>query len=571
VSTAAQASEPSGPPATAGRRRVGASLLRAAGSARLVRVVAHVAAWLPFVIVLARSMQGSWRVVGDGAEIALRSWPSFSHAALVGQPTELGATVHGEPLHDLGPLEYWLLAPAVRADPVRGLLWGSVLCCMAAASLAIEAAWSVLGRAGGLLAAGTILGMITWSPELAAKPYWNPCFGLMFFLAALAACWAVMSGRHWWWPVLVITAAVAAQAHLMFAIACASLVVLSLLTGLVDAIRELKSPWWAPAGFIAGLACWAAPIIQQLTSTSGNIAGLFHAQAAGPQMGLSFGLKGLAAALAPPPFWWPYAGQPLRVVRVIDSRSAPLAVLILALVAVSMLVAMSWLRSRPLAAMAAVSLLASGAAVLTFAGIPQANDYQNTLGYLMSAVVPAGLLDLLTIGAALVLTGQRVISRLWVARAGRVPRHPGREEPAGTWNRWAGRGVSTAAVVLLVLAAVGVIARIPGFPGDASDAEAVSAATRMIEQAVPPTSQMRLYVVAASSSDRRRVVLGVAWALTGDGYDVRWGEIPPHTQIPRVTVFLDGTRVTRISAPGLRRPGMRASYTAAADGSHPGR
>jgi hypothetical protein len=198
-----------------------------------------------------------------------------------------------------------------RPGPWRPL--GAAIWCMAAASLGIEAAWSVLGHAGGLLASGTILGMIAWSPGLAARPYWNPCFGMMYFLAALAAAWAVMAGRRWWWPALVLTASLAMQAHLMFAIASVLLVLLALITGLADAFREKKRYWWAVTGCIAGLACWAAPLYQQFTSHPGNLTALLRNQAAGQRTGLVIALKSLTATSLPPP-----SGGRIR-----SSRSAP--------------------------------------------------------------------------------------------------------------------------------------------------------------------------------------------------------------------------------------------------------
>src|SRR5216683_412820 len=67
--------------------------------ATIVRVAAHVSSWIPF-LTEAVSMRGNWRVVGDGAGIALHSWDTLAgRVPLVGQPTELG---HG--LHDPGPL-----------------------------------------------------------------------------------------------------------------------------------------------------------------------------------------------------------------------------------------------------------------------------------------------------------------------------------------------------------------------------------------------------------------------------------------------------------------------------------
>ena len=70
-------------------------------------------------------------------------------------------------------------------------------------------------------------------------PSWNPWFGMMFFIAALAAAWAVMSGHRGWWPALVVTASVAAQAHLMFALASVPVVltVLALIDGPADTVR----------------------------------------------------------------------------------------------------------------------------------------------------------------------------------------------------------------------------------------------------------------------------------------------------------------------------------------------
>ena len=100
-----------------------------------------------------------------------------------------------------------------------GVLWGAAVWCTVAASLAIDAAWAAAGAPGGVLASGMIPGVVAWIPAIAMVPGWNPWFGMMFFIAALAAGSPVLSGRRRWWPVLVVTGSVAAQAHLMYAIA----------------------------------------------------------------------------------------------------------------------------------------------------------------------------------------------------------------------------------------------------------------------------------------------------------------------------------------------------------------
>ena len=233
----------------------------------MLRAVAHLAAWLPFVLGPAGLIRGGWRPVGDEAAIALRSWNLLTaQGPMVGQATRLA---HG--VFDPGPLEYWLLAIPVHLDTTHGVLWGAALFCLVACSLAVEAAWSVLGAAGGLCASGLIVGLMLWIPGIAVTPSWNPWFGMVFFIAALAAAWAVMSGHRGWWPALVITASIAAQAHLMFTVPSGVLAILALIVGLADSIRGRLGYWWALAGLLAGAACWSAPLIQQFTSPDGNL------------------------------------------------------------------------------------------------------------------------------------------------------------------------------------------------------------------------------------------------------------------------------------------------------------
>src|SRR5882762_6888932 len=104
-----------------------ATLFRRPGRLTALRAVAHLGAWLPFILGPARLIQHGWRPVGDEAAIALRSWNSLTaHGPMVGQATRLA---HGG--FDPGPLEYWLLAIPVHIDTVRGVLWGAVICCPA--------------------------------------------------------------------------------------------------------------------------------------------------------------------------------------------------------------------------------------------------------------------------------------------------------------------------------------------------------------------------------------------------------------------------------------------------------
>ncbi len=140
VLTQGQVTSARGGPAADRRRAARASLLgirlRGASGRTVSRVVAHLAAWMPFLWALRYLWVHDWQPVSDASAVALRSWDVLTtHAPLVGQATRLGAGIF-----DPGPLEYWLLTVPEHLDPTHGLAWGSALWAMAAASVAIEAA-----------------------------------------------------------------------------------------------------------------------------------------------------------------------------------------------------------------------------------------------------------------------------------------------------------------------------------------------------------------------------------------------------------------------------------------------
>ena len=472
------------------------------GLAIVFRLAAHLAAWIPFAIGAVRSVQHGSAVIADGAVIALRSWDVLTpYGPLVGQATQLrnGA-------FDPGPLEYWLLAIPVHIDPRTGVVWGAALWCMLAASLAVEAARSAFGAFGGLAASGIIIGTVAWQPLVAAQPYWNPWFGVIFFLATLAAGLAVVSGRRHWWPVLVVTGSVAAQTHLMFALAAAALVLVAFAAGLADTIRARAGYWWAVLGLMAGAACWIAPVIQQFTSRRGNLSLLIGSLGARQSAGPAFALKALTASALPPTVWWQpsLAFRSEGIASQISGRTPAFAVVMLALTVVVLAVAVRPLRSRRLAALAVVSLLASGAVLATYWGIPVNNLGRRDQNYLLIVLLPVGLLAWLTLGAAAVLAARRVTGRARGLAAG----------------RWGFRVIGLSAVALIGLGswlAVAQQARVSAISTSARELSATRLATQRIEQMFP---RQRLEMTALSGGRyERNVTLGLAWALYAEGYE----------------------------------------------------
>jgi hypothetical protein len=522
------------------------------------RGAAHLVTWLPFIYGAANTLWNGWRPVSDIAGIALRSWNTISlNGPQVGQATRLA---HG--VYDLGPLQYWLLAVPVHLDPIHGVLWGAALWCMLACSLTIEAAWSVSGQWGGLVAAGAILGAILWIPAIASLPCWNPWFGMMYFLASFAAAWAVMAGNRGWWPVLMVTASIAAQAHLMFAVAAAALVFTALVVGVVDTYRERASYRWAVIGFLAGLACWIAPLIQEFTARTGNLTALIDSQGTARRVGgLTFGLKAVAASVQPPPVWW----SPLSSIpglSVVHGRSAAVGAAVLVLTAVALAVAVRPLRSRWAAALAGISLLASVTAVISYSALPVTdiatpNTAFNSLNYLMAPMYPVGVLAWLAMGSVLVLAGRLVIGRARARSA--VPADGGQgvaAEPGVAGARWAIPATGFAVVMVVALASVagikfGQVSSLS--PDNTPYIHAVNAASEMIERKLPG-QPIQLSVVDTDSHFRRRVTFGLAYVLTTAGYspevsgNYAWQLGPGYgihkTQIPSVAVYRNGDGIS---------------------------
>jgi len=395
---------------------------------------------------------------------------------------------------------------------------------MIAGSLAIEAAWSVARGLGALIAGLTVLAVILWIPEVTTEPLWNPWFGMMFFVASFAAGWAVMCGRRAWWPVLVITASIAAQAHLVYALASATLVLVAFAIGLADTIRSHASYRWALAGLAAAAGCWTAPLVQQFTTRPGNLTTIFTSgRTTGPQGGLSFGLKAIAASVRVPPV------ASMRLISLpgiypVAQDSVAFGATVVLLMAVIAVAAARYMRSRRAVMLAIVSLVACVATVITFAGFPLSSINQKTttyhsLNYLMTPMLMVGVLAWLAVGTFLVLIGRRVIA---AARARAAAKEAQDGEPAlaaqRTGARWA-----VAASALGVAAVVGLTSwACFGVPGSrrnlAGTPYLVSLASRRIEARVPNGQPFSLAVVIYDKHIRRHVTFGLVYALSSAGY-----------------------------------------------------
>jgi hypothetical protein len=446
--------------------------------------------------------------------MAFESWSTLSGwIPLVGQPNELP----GAP-HDPGPLQYWLLAIPVHADAARGVLWGAVLLAMLAVSLTVEAGYSVLGEKGALLAGGAVIAVVTWFPGFATRPEDNPNFGMIFFVATCSVAVAVLSGHRRWWPVLVVTASIAAQAHLTYAAASVGLVLIALGTGLADEFLAKGGYSWLVAGLIAGAACWIAPLDQQFTSPAGhgNMSLLLHAESEGQHVGVAFAMKAMASLTAPSSLWWQQnISQRHDLYQLLGSKPAALGVAIIVITTAILVMAGRWLRSRELASLAAVSLLVSICAAASFALVPERGlaGQQHDLIYVLFAAV---VLAWLTAACAAAL----VAVKLTTDRRGRAapaseqaPTGPERRRPAVTSRpaRWA------VALLLVTTVLLGAARQVDHYRGAGANSLRVGTALAMIEPSLPRQPVIALSISAPRAANRYQVFMGLCWALTADG------------------------------------------------------
>ncbi len=242
---------------------------------------------------------------------------------------------------------------------------------------------------------------------------------MIFFLATLATAWAVLAGRRAWWPGLVVAASIAAQAHLMYAVASVALAALTLIIGIIDTVRARAGYRWLVIGALLGAACWSGPFIQQFTSRNGNLSALIanSESGSGARTGVTFAFRALSAAVQPVPLWWRSSLQASALARDIGARSPWFGAAVLILVVLAGAAALGPLRSRRLAALSVVTLVLTLGALFTYSSIPVRATTLLTLIYLIYLMLPIGVLCWLVIGWAIVLTVRRSGQRAGTAGA----------------------------------------------------------------------------------------------------------------------------------------------------------
>jgi hypothetical protein len=543
------------------------------------RVACHVAGATILLVALIGDLAHGWRATGDDAIIAQRSFSTFSaHPPLVGQFSQ-GSGGPGHTFYDPGPLLFWILAVPVRLDPVHGVLWGSVLLCLAAVALAVEAAWAFRGAVAAAVVVVFIAIVASTQSFVVVNPAWNPSVGVVWFIATIATAATVGSGKLQWWPALVIAASIAAQSNLEFAAMAVGLVLLGLGLGLIQRGRPWKGSWVA-VGLGVGVVCWAAPLVQEVTGQPGNLTVAWNWLSQQSTLGTKFGFQSLASVTDLQPLWLSRQNRGsnadafLGLLSHIGNRSEIVGVAVL--VALALIAAGSWiLRRSDLATVASIALLIAAIAVWTFSSLP--NTSILTIVYSDIALWPVGMLVWLVwlwTAAAMVSAAVRALRHrsrqpasqaeeydlagIEIGATGAAPVailvSEGRRY--GFLSSW-----SLATCILLVGIGGATVAastiRDPhlGVPGGWFAVDMVPRAAAAVDHA-QPSGPIALYVNASNSDIDYAVAYGVIWQLRQEGRDAtatypHWQPLgaaaAPAPKVPELTLEIRNNRTVTVT------------------------
>lgn len=326
------------------------------------------------------NLRDGWVPVGDQAIIAMRSSDVGTDATpLLGQPTTTEGQ-GGDLSNQLGPSEYWLLAPFVA---VFGQSDGSAL---GAAALTISfLVGSVLYafRHGGLtlmalLAVGLTLAIVKLGTGFVHDPT-NSELPTFAVILALMACWACLNGDRWAFPVLVATASFIAQAH----IASASTIAVPTLAALYGIVvttggfgyqrrSDVRNPLVWSVAVIVALAMWLPTIFFEITKPKSNIGALLGSGVTNPSepIGTLRSLKVLGQALGPIPLFMRHVDA-----LDLDLGQKPLRLAVIAVVVILALVVWSfWLRRGPDVRLARLTMILTLAVIATVASYAQVSS-----------------------------------------------------------------------------------------------------------------------------------------------------------------------------------------------------
>jgi hypothetical protein len=384
----------------------------------------------PVIVAAIHALQEGWQPVADRGNVATRAFDVFSmHMPLTG-PNSFTTELTGHPTFSLGPMLFWLLAPAAHIGAPQSFVVTMALVNSACIVLAV----ALSRRRGGvwlMLAAAAAIAVMTRSLT-AADFYdiWNPAAPLMPFLALMFVSWSLACGEQRWAPLAVALASFCVQCHNGFTFPSAGLLVVAA-AGLFLSRRprfaERRSrhakgrvwPWLAAAGVVVAI-CWTAPIADQIAG-QGNMGHVLEAgKTKRSRQGSGVGIKSVVLTVGVRPWWLKTVVSPwsrkYEVHPALKAGQAITAALLLGWLLLAVALAL-WRRRLDVATGAAAALAASLAIGAVASATPTGRILGGTLAYtLWSASIIGMFAWLMAAYSAVVLGGEALRSRAWSRR-----------------------------------------------------------------------------------------------------------------------------------------------------------
>lgn len=400
------------------------------GRARLVALLAVVCLTAPFVASVVGAVHRDWTPSNDEALIALRVHDVTSgHPPLIGQPSTAAQYSELDPPHHPGPIEFYLLVPAVELlGSDLGMLVGAGLFNLSAI---LVAAWVVFRRAGPLVGLAGVLALsgLAWAQGIAmlTDPISSNMGGIPL-VAVVVLGWAVLDGDLRLLPLFALALAFVCQQHLAVvgvAAGTAAWVAVGLAFTWLGWRRAAGDPegggagppqdrwWWLGGAAAVSLVAWLPVIIDQVAGT-GNVGRMLSFGGADdrPSLGLGAGIRQGLRALGVPPLV-------LRTNLHGDAIHAPLSGPAIAgtLVVIGLLVAIAVAdrhRCRPRASLAITTLVLAACGALTGANVPRSMEADRINFYRWAFVASALAWFVLAWAAA------GLVRRRWPAETARI-------------------------------------------------------------------------------------------------------------------------------------------------------
>jgi hypothetical protein len=483
-------------------------------------LLSGLAAALPVIVTTIRAIAQGWVPLADQGTIATRAYEVFTaHTPLVGQYSFASRAV-GHATSDPGPMLYWLLALPARfgGAPALTAVMGAVN------TAAIVGSVALARRRGGrplMFGAAAAIALMSHSfGSEALHGIWNPAAALYALTLLCFLCWSIACGEHLLLPLAAAAASFVIQCHLAYVVPALALLVVALV-GLALSLRaparrpqarELRRPWRSPlmrslaATLVVTLACWSAPLADQVEHTPGNLALLATAATTSHTTeGARVGWRALTSAIGLPPRWLrapqravasgaaraegPVSGGDYGDTRLADILRAPStrAVISSVLLLAGLLVALAAslrVRRGDVAAAATIGLVLCA----SFAWVESATPVRDfaTLGYTLWWGSLVGMwVWLVLIWSAATLAGTRLLARARHRRERRANR-------ASSVRAALPARLLAPAGLIVVIACAGVLAAKE--PEDAHEPEfrASRAIERSVASAVPRGSTVVL-------------------------------------------------------------------------------